>query len=183
MKSTSALTPAAMICRAASSFARAASKTTGASEAISILSAVWAQRTNSSKLFKPSARKTFAANFRSPRCRSYSRRIKRNARMETKYAPPASPRICPHPPAFSTRGPLRPVTDDPVPAFTAMPSRSRRHAAIPESRSLPGIILAFGQTERASFSNTARSSSVAQPARKTPIRSISVGKMRNIFVI
>ena len=93
----------------------------------------------------------------------------RNARMETKYAPPASPKMCPQPPAFSICRPLRPVTDEPVPAFTAIPSRSRKHAAIPESRSLPATIFAFGQTARASFSNTARSSSVTQPARKTPI--------------
>ena len=154
MKSTSALTPAAIICRAASSLFRAASKTTGASEAISILSAVCAHRTSSSKLFKPRARKIFAANSRSPRRRSYSRSTERKARMETKYAPPASPKICPHPPAFSICRPLRPVTEEPVPAFTAIPSRSRRHAAIPESRSLPATILALGQTARASFSKT-----------------------------
>src|SRR5206468_3084537 len=73
VKSTSALTPAAIICRAASSLFRAASKTTGANEAISILSAVCAQRTSSSKLFKPRARKIFAANSRSPRRTPYSR--------------------------------------------------------------------------------------------------------------
>jgi len=49
------------------------------------------------------------------------------------------------------------------------------HAANPDARSLPVTTLAFGQISRQISLSARRSSSVAQPARKTPARSICFG--------
>ncbi len=159
----------------------AASKTTGTNIAISILSAVCAQRTSSSRLFKERACRTFAVNCTSPRCKSYSRRMRRSACTERKYPPPASPRICPHPPAFSILSPRRPVTEEPLPAFTTIPSPCPSAAATPESRSLPVMIFfAPGQIFAQRFASDCRSSAVPHPARKMPARSTCFGSSEKI---
>jgi len=71
-----------------------------------------------------------------------------------------------------------------VPAFTAIPSRSRRHAAIPESRSLPATILALGQTARASFSKN-RMNLPPSRSRREKLQSdlLHAAKTWKIFVI
>ncbi len=78
------------------------------------------------------------------------------------------------------RSPRRPVTEDPLPALTTMPSPRSRAAARPESRSLPVTIFAFGQISRHICFSAQRSSSVPQPARKTPARSICFGNSARI---
>ena len=87
----------------------------------------------------------------------------------------------PHPPALlrsCRRG--CPVTDDPLPALTTMPSPWSRAAASPELRSLPVTIFAFGQISRQICLSALRSSAVAQPARKTPAQSICFGSSARI---
>src|SRR2546430_14367450 len=100
--------------------------------------------------------------------------------MERKYPPPVSPRMCPQPPAFSILSPRRPVTEEPLPALTTIPSPCPRPAARPDSRSLPETILAFGQISAQSRESDCRSSAVPQPARKIPARSISLGSSQKI---
>ena len=82
-------------------------------------------------------------------------------------------------PALSILSPRLPVTDEPLPAFTTILPRSSA-AAMPESRSLPVIIFAFGQTSAQMRASDCRSSSVPQPARKTPARSICLGSSEKI---
>src|SRR5438067_3259950 len=61
-----------------------------------------------------------------------------------------------------------------------MPSPCSSAAAKPETRSLPVTILALGQISRQISRSAHRSSSVAQPARKTPARLISFGSSARI---
>ena len=91
-----------------------------------------------------------------------------------------SPRICPQPPALSILSPRRPVTDEPLPALTTIPSPLPRAAARPESRSLPVTIFAFGQISAQRRASDCRSSSALQPAKKTPARVISFGSSEKI---
>src|SRR5438034_5766010 len=100
--------------------------------------------------------------------------------MTREYPPPVSPSMCPQPPGLSIRSPRTPVTDEPLPALTTMPSPCSRAAATPDSRSLPVMILAFGQISAQSRESDCRSSAVPHPARKTPARSISRGSSRKI---
>jgi hypothetical protein len=55
----------------------------------------------------------------SPRWRSFAQ--DQAQRLNEKY-PPVSPKMCPQPPARSIRSLRRPVTEEPLPALTTIPS-------------------------------------------------------------
>ena len=71
--------------------------------------------------------------------------------------------------------PRRPVTEAPLPAFTAIPSPCPKRSRETRIAIAPGDNFRARPNLSAKLSSELRSSSVTQPARKIPTRSISFG--------